>query len=294
MYEFKHIVIDGWNVIHSNPRLKKLLTQLSQEAARAELAHMLAPIHDYGGARVTIVYDGSGDEISIVRPNEILTFSEVYTPSFLTADELIEQLCSTSKNPDRILVVTRDNLLRLTASSFGALSISPDKIFEWSTHAQSGLTNAAQANNRKAQRSWQQANPFSDLDTLAIDIGEVVKRSELVSKHLKKRARRAAVLMAKNGAINSVGAENPRPDKIVNKDAKSVASDSGQSAKTSPKQVKPKAISKSFDDLKKIPDTIVPKSTMFNRARAKYYFGESGASGNAGLTPKRKIKRNKG
>ena len=109
MYEFKHIVVDGWNVIHSHPKLKKLLTSGNQDAARAELSSLLAPIHDFGGSRITIVYDGTGEDISIVRRSQILTFSEVFTPSNMTADELIEQLCSTSKNPDRILVVSRDN-----------------------------------------------------------------------------------------------------------------------------------------------------------------------------------------
>ena len=88
MYEFKHIVVDGWNVIHSHPKLKKLLTSGNQDAARAELSSLLAPIHDFGGSRITIVYDGTGEDISIVRRSQILTFSEVFTPSNMTADEL--------------------------------------------------------------------------------------------------------------------------------------------------------------------------------------------------------------
>ena len=78
MYEFKHIVVDGWNVIHSHPKLKKLLTSGNQDAARAELSSLLAPIHDFGGSRITIVYDGTGEDISIVRRSQILTFSEVF------------------------------------------------------------------------------------------------------------------------------------------------------------------------------------------------------------------------
>ena len=42
MYDFKHIVVDGWNVIHSHRKLKKLLTGGCQDAARAELLNYLA------------------------------------------------------------------------------------------------------------------------------------------------------------------------------------------------------------------------------------------------------------
>lgn len=243
MYEFKHIVVDGWNVIHSHPKLKKLLTSGNQDAARAELSSLLAPIHDFGGSRITIVYDGTGEDISIVRRSQILTFSEVFTPSNMTADELIEQLCSTSKNPDRILVVSRDNLLRLTASSFGALSIAPEQIFEWSSTASSGLRSTAESNNNKAEKEWRKCNPLSQLDDLALDINEV-RKSALISKHLKKSLKRAAISEAKGEKIGS---------KYI------------KSAEAKKKNSEPTHTLKSFAGLGEVVD--LPKASIFPRLK---------------------------
>lgn len=188
MEGFRHILVDGWNVIHSESALKALLEKESQEAARSALLQRLAPLHDYGGVRVTVVYDGAGDDVSIVRRDKILTLSEVFTPSNMTADELIEQLCSTSKSPGQLLVVSRDNLLRLTASSFGAMSITPEKALEWGGQSAKNISSAAASNNRKSAGEWRKQSPFNALDTLAADLkSAMVPDSPLLSKKLKKR-----------------------------------------------------------------------------------------------------------
>ncbi len=188
MEGFRHILVDGWNVIHSDTALKSLLENESQEAARSALLQKLAPLHDFGGVRVTVVYDGIGDDISIVRRDKILTLSEVFTPSDMTADELIEQLCSTSKNPGHLLVVSRDNLLRLTASSFGAMSITPEKALEWGGQSAKSISSAAASNNRKSAVEWRRQSPFSALDALAADLKSAMSPdSPLLSKKLKKR-----------------------------------------------------------------------------------------------------------
>ena len=256
MYDFKHIVVDGWNVIHSHRKLKKLLTGGCQDAARAELSNMLAPFHDFGGARVTIVYDGTGNDISIVRKNEILTFSEVFTPSNMTADELIEQLCATSKNPDRILVVSRDNLLRLTASSFGALSVTPEQIFEWSSSASNNLHDTTETNNKKAEKEWKDSGPLSKLDDLALDINKV-RKSALVSRHLKKALKRAAIAEARGGKI---GASRAKPS---------------PSRPTSSAQIRSGNLTlKSFDGLEKA--VKLPKQTMIPRVAARMSRNDAG------------------
>ncbi len=188
----KHILVDGWNVIHSHPRLARALAEGKAELAQSELSKMLEPIHDYDGARVSIVYDGKGAEISIVRRSDTLTFSEVYTPSVMTADELIEQLCATSKNPQTLLIVTRDNLLRLTASSFGALSISPDKFFEWGNESKNAINKTAQTNNEQGAREWKKSTPFAKLDELALDIKSATSAIPLLPKRLRKKLKRGA------------------------------------------------------------------------------------------------------
>ena len=113
----RHIIIDGWNAVRSNRSTERTFLEHGLDAAREVFWKLVEPLHDYAGSRVTIVYDGKGEEISIQRRNGINTLSEVFTPSYMTADELIEQLCATSSNPSSITVVTRDNLLRLTSTT---------------------------------------------------------------------------------------------------------------------------------------------------------------------------------
>ena len=92
MVSKRHIIIDGWNVVRSTPDMERIFLKRGLDAAREELWRIVGPMHDYGGTRITIVYDGSGSDISVVRRNSIDTLAEVFTPSHMTADELIEQL----------------------------------------------------------------------------------------------------------------------------------------------------------------------------------------------------------
>ena len=190
MAGFRHIVVDGYNVIHADRSLKALLEGGDQEAARAALRELLAPLHDLGGASLTIVYDGSGAEISIVRDSACKTFAEVFTPSHMTADEFIERLCAVAKKSSDIAVVSRDNLLRLTSESFGAVSIAPDALFDMAGMSARRVSDLAHANNSRSEGEWRRSNPFLELDLLAADIASAAEPSPLISKKLKKRLAR--------------------------------------------------------------------------------------------------------
>ncbi len=186
----RHIIVDGWNAVHFNKRLEGILAKSGLDAAREELRRMLEPVHDFQGARLTIVYDGKGDEISIERPNGMLTFSEVFTPSFMTADELIEQLCATAKNPENITVVSRDNLVRLTSTTFGATALAPDKLFDLGEVSARGIDESIKRNKRIVEQKWKLTNAFSKLDELGLEINSAIKASRLFSKKLEKRKNR--------------------------------------------------------------------------------------------------------
>ena len=182
------------------------------EEAQSELAAIFEPLHDFDGARITIVYDGVGDDISIVRKGTALTFSEVYTPSAMTADEFIEQFCATSKRPSELLVVTRDNLLRLTASSFGALSVPPESFFGRAERSRRAIGNAARANNAAAEVEWKKSGAFAKLDELALDIESAFSKTPLMSKHLKKKMRHAQ--RKSDGGAETGGAKPPKKETL--------------------------------------------------------------------------------
>jgi len=158
----KHILVDGWNVIHANRSLKKILTGDSQESAIAALSNLLAPIHDDLGYRLTIVFDGKGDEIAIERRSKLLTYSEIYTPSELSADDFIEQFCVKNKKSE-ITVASNDNLLALTATTFGANAISADDLFKMSKDSSKNISRKSKLVKESASKTWKKTNPFSGI-----------------------------------------------------------------------------------------------------------------------------------
>lgn len=210
----RHIIIDGWNAVRSNRSTERTFLEHGLDAAREVFWKLVEPLHDYAGSRVTIVYDGKGEEISIQRRNGINTLSEVFTPSYMTADELIEQLCATSSNPSSITVVTRDNLLRLTSTTFGATALSPDKLFDSAGGCAKAMAESLHLSNSKEDRKWWSENAFSALDSLDLEIQAAAKRAEIMSKHMKKRRKRL-LARAEQAADFAGGAVDSRGGKFT-------------------------------------------------------------------------------
>lgn len=210
----RHIIIDGWNAVRSNRSTERTFLEHGLDAAREVFWKLVEPLHDYAGSRVTIVYDGKGEEISIQRRNGINTLSEVFTPSYMTADELIEQLCATSSNPSSITVVTRDNLLRLTSTTFGATALSPDKLFDSAGGCAKAMAESLHLSNSKEDRKWRSENAFSALDSLDLEIQAAAKRAEIMSKHMKKRRKRL-LARAEQVADSAGGAADSRGGKFT-------------------------------------------------------------------------------
>lgn len=231
-----HIIIDGWNAVRSNPSMEKIFLERGLDAAREELWRLVGPLHDYGGARVTIVYDGRGEDVSILRRNGINALSEVFTPSCMTADELIEQLCASSSNPSGITVVSRDNLLRLTATTFGATALAPDKLFDGARGCSRAMAESLRISNAAAERKWKSESAFAALDAFDLEVREAARRAEIISKHMKKRRRRLASAAEGRGGKCSAPAA-PAKKKAFSSQVKSFAALEPKKVSLAPKRV---------------------------------------------------------
>lgn len=177
----KHLLVDGWNIIRSEESMARAFSELGQDCAKQMLANRLSPIHDIFGYRVTIVYDGKGDDISIEKIGLSKTFSEVYTPSSLTADELIEQYCANSKDPKSITVASRDNLIRLTAMGFKVESITANQLLGWADSAANHAKQKYADIHQKAKLDWKEASsPFAKL-------GDMLKENQSTPKKSKNK-----------------------------------------------------------------------------------------------------------
>ncbi len=125
-----HLLIDGANILHAWPELRVLLKR-DRDAARSQLAQSVSAIHDGEQVRVTLVFDGRGPELVVERPSAQPTFSILYTPSSLTADDVIEQFVAGAPDPTVCVVATGDRAEAQMVAATGAQVISPEELAAW-------------------------------------------------------------------------------------------------------------------------------------------------------------------
>jgi len=122
------VLVDGYSVLHAWPKLRRLAGR-RLEQQRDALERVLRQYADHTRHKVTVVYDGYAakrkpDTVAPTPGLEVL-FSETGK----TADDVIERLVGQAERPDRIQVVTSDNMERHTVESLGAQSMSAE-LFE--------------------------------------------------------------------------------------------------------------------------------------------------------------------
>ncbi|MFT3780733.1 MAG: NYN domain-containing protein [Nibricoccus sp.] len=149
----KHLLVDGANILHAWAETRALLTR-DRDAARARLSLLLGVIHDAEEIRLTIVFDGRGDELVVERPDSALTFSHVYTPSGTTADDVIERLVAKAVDPSACVVATDDQAERSTAEAVGATWISSSELDAWVRRASARQEQQLKTRMRENERSW--------------------------------------------------------------------------------------------------------------------------------------------
>lgn len=149
----RHLLIDGANVLHAWPELAALMKR-DRDAARSQLITRAGAIHDSEEVRVTIVFDGRGEELTVERPSGRPTFSVLYTPSSVTADDVIERLVAQSAEPASCVVATADHGEAETARSSGATVITPADLESWVARAESRQALAAEQLRRSNAKQW--------------------------------------------------------------------------------------------------------------------------------------------
>lgn len=126
----RHLIVDGYNMIHRIAALEKILAE-SQEAACEALVGMVRTIHDEEGLQATVVFDGREKHVQVFHPCQRRSFSVVYAPRHLTADGVIERMLARTKSPDTVTVASRDNMIREAAAARGAFSIDGEALEAW-------------------------------------------------------------------------------------------------------------------------------------------------------------------
>lgn len=149
----RHLLVDGSNVIHAWPELRALAGR-DRGAARSALSRALAALHDAEGIRVTLVFDGSGAELSLENPSGQPTFTHAHAPAGMTADDVIEQWVGRSREPAACLVATDDRAERSTVEALGAATLSAADLAAWAERAAGRQRSHLQRRHRENDRKW--------------------------------------------------------------------------------------------------------------------------------------------
>jgi predicted RNA-binding protein with PIN domain len=149
----RHLLVDGANIVQAWPELRAM-GKRGRDAARTQLVRRVSAIHDGEQVRVTVVFDGRGDELAVVRPSEQLTLSVLHTPSSLTADDVIEQLVAQSSDPARCIVATDDGAERDTVMAAGAQVLSARELASWVARAEARLGGNVETLRRTNAARW--------------------------------------------------------------------------------------------------------------------------------------------
>lgn len=151
-----HLLIDGSNVMQAWPDTRAL-SRRDREAAKALLLRRVAVLRDFTGWRVTVVFDGRGEELSVEAIGDAADFACVHTPAGATADDIIEQLVGRSNSPGSCLVATADQAERSTVEAAGAAWCSPEDLARRIETADTRGARAVARENAASEKKWREA-----------------------------------------------------------------------------------------------------------------------------------------
>lgn len=87
----ERVIVDGYNVIHAWPQLKRLLVDASLEAARDTLIERLSVFGDVAGADVTVVFDAHRSAARTNSEAVVEGVHVIFTRKGHSADRVIEK-----------------------------------------------------------------------------------------------------------------------------------------------------------------------------------------------------------
>ena len=123
------MIVDGYNVIHAWPQLKRLLGDASLEAARDKLVDRLAVFGMVVGAEVTVVFDAHHSTARSNSQQIVEGVHVLFTRKGHSADHAIERIAyEASQVGDVITVATSDRFQRDLVRGMGGAVISAEEL----------------------------------------------------------------------------------------------------------------------------------------------------------------------
>ena len=125
----ERVIVDGYNVIHAWPQLKRLMGEASLEAARDKLIERLSVFGMVVGADVTVVFDAHHSTARTNNQEEVEGVHVLFTRKGHSADHVIERIAyEASQVGDVITVATSDRFQRDLVRGMGGAVISAPEL----------------------------------------------------------------------------------------------------------------------------------------------------------------------
>jgi predicted RNA-binding protein with PIN domain len=125
----ERVIVDGYNVIHAWPDLKRLMGDASLEAARDRLIERLSVFGMVIGADVTVVFDAHHSTARTNSEQDVEGVHVLFTRKGHSADHAIERIAyAASQVGDVITVATSDRFQRDLVRGMGGAVISAPEL----------------------------------------------------------------------------------------------------------------------------------------------------------------------
>ncbi|WOO40338.1 NYN domain-containing protein [Rubellicoccus peritrichatus] len=159
-----HLLIDGYNVLHAWPELRRQMKR-SVDGARDNLIETVRVIRSVDGLRITLVFDGKGDKPEVEYPGDDNGFAVLFAPAGISADALIEQIVRKAKKPERCQVISRDNLVIESIRAAGGYGYTPDDLADWVRRCEERQTRTIMNQSKSNNKLWKDSNPWDGLES---------------------------------------------------------------------------------------------------------------------------------
>jgi len=135
------LIVDGYNVIHAWPSLKRLLSTASLEDARDELVRRVAVMGLITGESVTVVFDAHHSSAMTNSEETVEGVRVVFTRKGHSADHAIERLAyGASSRGEVITVATSDRFQSDLVRGMGGAVISAPELERRVVEAEQEMT----------------------------------------------------------------------------------------------------------------------------------------------------------
>ena len=119
------IIVDGYNILNAWGMIRD---RINLEAARMDLAHLLADFAGYRGEDIALVFDAHQLD-TVGTETQIGSLTLMFTKAGETADSRIEGMVKPMREQyGRVTVVTADYTLQLFALGAGGIRMTPTEL----------------------------------------------------------------------------------------------------------------------------------------------------------------------